>query len=141
MLFRQDVLRRIGEGGVTLAFRRWKRPTVKAGGTLRTRVGVLAIESIEEVALERVTDEEARRSGHPDRASLMARLGGPGPVQRVAFHLAGPDPRIALRERAELSADERAAIDARLARWDAAAPEGPWTATVLNMIAAQPATR
>ena len=43
MLFRQDVLRRIGEGEVTLAFRRWLRPTVRAGGTLRTRVGVLAI--------------------------------------------------------------------------------------------------
>ena len=45
MLFRLDELRRIGEGEITVAFRRWRRPTVKAGGTLRTKVGVLAIES------------------------------------------------------------------------------------------------
>jgi hypothetical protein len=49
VLFRQDVLRRIGEGEVTVAFRRWRRPTVRAGGTLRTKAGVLAIESVEVV--------------------------------------------------------------------------------------------
>jgi len=140
MLFDQETLGRIAAGEVTL-FRRWRRATVKAGGTLRTRVGVLAIESVEEVPLERVTEEDARRAGEPDRVSLLARLGDRGPVHRVAFHLAGPDPRIALRERGELSATERAELDARLARWDAAAPEGPWTATVLGLIAARPATR
>jgi hypothetical protein len=141
MLFDQETLGRIAAGEVTLAFRRWHRPTVKAGGTLRTRVGVLSIDSVDEVPLERVTDDDARWAGHPDRASLLARLGEPGPVHRVAFHLAGPDPRIELRERAELTAAERAELDTRLARWDAAAPEGPWTAVVLAMIAERPATR
>jgi hypothetical protein len=141
MLFRQDVLRRIAEGEVTLAFRRWRRPTVKAGGTLRTRVGVLAIDSVEPVDEDGVTDADARRAGASDRAALLAGLRSDGTLYRVEFRLAGPDPRIALRERSHISPEERAEIDARLARVDAASRHGPWTATVLGLIAEQPGTR
>jgi hypothetical protein len=141
MLFRQDVLRRIAEGEVTLAFRRWRRPTVKAGGTLRTRVGVLAIDSVEPVDEDRVTDADARRAGASDREALLAGLRADGALYRVEFRLAGPDPRIALRERSHISPAERAEIDARLARLDAASRHGPWTATVLGLIAEQPGTR
>jgi acyl dehydratase len=141
MLFRQDVLRRIGEGHVTLAFRRWRRPSVKAGGTLRTRVGVLAIDSVELVDEEHVTDADARRAGAANCEELLAGLPGEGALHRIEFRLAGPDPRIALRERSRISASERAAIDARLARLDAASRHGPWTAAVLGLIAEQPSTR
>jgi hypothetical protein len=141
MLFRQDELRRIGAGEITLAFRRWRRPTVKAGGTLRTRAGVLAIESVEPIAEADVTDADAQRAGAPDRETLLARLRPAGRLHRVEFRLAGPDPRIALRERSRISPAERAEIDARLARLDAASRHGPWTATVLGLIAARPATR
>src|SRR3954462_11046042 len=71
VLFRQDVLRRIGEGEVTLAFRRWRRPTVKSGGTLRTKVGVLAIESVEVIDEHDVTDADARRAGAEDREAVL----------------------------------------------------------------------
>jgi hypothetical protein len=141
MLFRQDVLRRIAEGEVTLAFRRWRRPTVRAGGTLRTRVGVLAIDSVEPVDEDRVTDADARRAGASDREALLAGLRADGALYRVEFRLAGPDPRIALRERSHISPAERAEIDARLARLDATSRHGPWTATVLGLIAEQPGTR
>jgi hypothetical protein len=141
VLFRLDELRRIGEGEITLAFRRWRRPTVKAGGTLRTKVGVLAIDSVEPVGEADVTDRDARRAGAPDRESLLAHLRPEGRLYRVEFRLAGPDPRIALRERSRISPSERAEIDARLARIDAASRHGPWTATVLGLIAERPGTR
>ena len=141
MLFRLDELRRIREGEITLAFRRWRRPTVKAGGTLRTKVGVLAIDSVEPVGEGDVTDEDARRAGAPDREALLASLRPEGRLHRVEFRLAGPDPRIALRERSDIPAEERAQIDARLARLDAASRHGPWTATVLRLIAERPGTR
>jgi hypothetical protein len=141
MLFRQEVLRRIAEGEVTLAFRRWKRPTVKAGGTLRTRVGVLAIESVEVVDERDVTDDDARRAGAPDRDAVLNEGPRERPLYRVELRLAGPDPRIALRERSDMSAEERAEIDARLARLDAASRHGPWTRTVLGLIAEHPGTR
>src|SRR3954447_831541 len=71
VLFRQDILRRIGEGEVTLAFRRWRKPTVRAGGTLRTGAGVLAIESVEVVDESDVTDADARRAGAVDREAVL----------------------------------------------------------------------
>jgi hypothetical protein len=141
MLFRQETLRRIEAGEVTLAFRRWQRPTVKAGGTLRTRAGVLAIESVEPVDEDAISDADVRRAGAPDRQALLAGLRPDGTLYRVAFHVEGPDPRIALRERSDLSAGERAAIDARLARLDAASRHGPWTGRVLQLIADNPERR
>src|SRR5919108_2558129 len=141
MLFHLDVLRRIGEGEVTLAFRRWRRPTVKAGGTLRTRAGVLAIVSVEVVDERDVTDADARRAGAEDREGLLGGLPGAGPLHRIEFRVAGPDPRIALRERGKITPAERAEIDARLARLDAASRHGPWTEKVLRLIAERPATR
>ena len=141
MLFRLETLRGIEAGEVTLAFRRWRHPTVRAGGTLRTRVGVLAIESVEPVKEAAISDAEARRAGAADRAEVIAQLRPGGTLYRIEFRLAGPDPRIALRERADLDDEERAAIDARLARFDAASRHGPWTARVLDLIAERPATR
>jgi hypothetical protein len=55
--------------------------------------------------------------------------------------LAGEDPRIALRARADLTAEDRAGIDARLARLDAASRTGPWTGKVLAVIAANEGVR
>jgi hypothetical protein len=141
VLFRQDVLRRIGEGEVTLAFRRWRRPSVKAGGTLRTRAGVLAIDSVEVVEENEVTEPDARRAGAESREAVLQEGPQERPLYRIEFRLAGPDPRIALRERADISPGERAEIDARLSRLDAASRHGPWTRKVLELIAAQPGTR
>jgi len=141
VLFRQDVLRRIGDGEVTLAFRRWRRPTVKAGGTLRTNAGVLAIDSVEVVDERDVTDADALRAGAPDRETVLREGPQDRPLYRVEFRLAGPDPRIALRRRRTIGAEERAEIDARLARFDAASRHGPWTGQVLALIAEHPGTR
>jgi hypothetical protein len=141
VLFRQDVLRRIGEGEVTLAFRRWRRPTVKAGGTLRTRIGVLAIESVEIVDESEVTDADARRAGAEDREAVLREGPRERPLYRIEFSLAGPDPRVALRRRRTMSDAERAKIDAQLARYDAASRHGPWTHAVLGLIAERPGTR
>jgi hypothetical protein len=141
VLFRQDVLRRIGEGEVTLAFRRWLRPTVKVGGALRTGVGVLAIESVDVVDEDEVTDDEARRAGAETRDAVLREGPQERPLYRIEFRLAGPDPRVALRERADISPEERAQIDARLSRLDAASRHGPWTRKVLELIAEQPGTR
>jgi hypothetical protein len=141
MLFTQDDMRRVAAGGITVAFRRWRRPSVKAGGTLRTRAGVLAIESVDAIESGQVTDADARRAGRRDRAALLESLRGEGRLYRIGFHVAGPDPRIALRERTDLSPAERAELDARLGRLDTASRHGPWTADVLRLVADRPGTR
>lgn len=135
MLFKREILERIATGDVTLAFRRWKRPTVKAGGRLRTRVGVLAIDRVDLIEAASITDAEARAAGHTGRAQLLDALQGRDDdgLYRIAFRVAGDDPRIALRQADDLSEDERAAIRARLASIDLRA-NTPWTWRVLQCI-------
>ena len=48
---------------------------------------------------------------------------------------------MALRSRAKLNAEERAELTKRLDRLDRASRTGPWTATVLDLIAGNPGTR
>ena len=108
MLFRRDDLVAIASGEITLAFRRWRRPTVKAGGTLHTAAGLLAIESVEPIDPARISAADARRAGFADPGAARAALRGEGQTYRIAFHVAGPDPRIALRADAALDADGRA---------------------------------
>ncbi|MBX3439018.1 MAG: hypothetical protein KF861_16120 [Planctomycetaceae bacterium] len=140
MLFKQAVLEGIAAGRITAAFRRWKRSTVKAGGTLHTSVGLLAIRSVEVVEPADLTDRDAHRAGFPDRAALITELerGREGPLYRITFTLAGPDPRIELRESDQLSVEDRTELAARLQRLDQRAAGGPWTHRILRLIAEHP---
>ncbi|HEX6116752.1 MAG TPA: hypothetical protein VFY99_06590 [Solirubrobacterales bacterium] len=138
----------IAAGEISLAFRRWKRPRVKAGTRMRTASGIVEIDSVEVVGAGEVDEEDARRAGFASREALFRVLDGgrrggrqaAGEIHRIELHHGGPDPRVALRERAEIDAEERAEIDARLARMDAASRTGPWTADVLALIAERPET-
>jgi hypothetical protein len=132
----------IASGHIDRAFRRWKRPTVRAGGTLRTSIGLLAIDAVEAITDDDITEEDARLAGFPNRAALLAFL----PVReeqlyRIRLRTGGVDPRAALREQAVLTEEDRRDLNARLARMDAQAPGGHWTAATLGAIAAAPGTR
>lgn len=132
MLFKAKVLEGIASGAVTVAFRRWTRPTVRAGGTLRTAVGVLAIDSVETLPLEAISDTDIRAAGYASRAALERDLRAEGALYRIAFHVAGEDPREKLRENDTLDAAETAALEGQLARLDRTKP---WTGAVLSFIA------
>lgn len=139
VLIRRPVLGAIAAGTVTCAFRRWSSPRVRPGTMLRTAVGVLEVVSVEPVAASRLTAADARSAGFATLAALRAENARrEGTLYRVTLRPAGPDPRIALRESADLSPDDRAALTARLARMDRVAP---WTAAVLALIAEHPGVR
>ena len=142
MLIRRDVLDRILTHEIDLAFRRWQRATVKPGGTLNTAVGVLAIDAVDIVDESEISVDEANRAGFASVAALRKELARrtEGDVYRIRLHHVGDDPRIALREDADLDAEQLAAIAARLDRLDRARAE-PWTRAVLELIRASPATR
>jgi len=135
----------IRSGSITVAFRAWKRPSVAAGGTLHSPVGLLGIDDVTPIELDDVTERDARASGASSvdevRAELERGLArGDGRVlYRVRFHRIGDDPRVALRASSDLTDDEWATLDARLARWDRAASDGAWTDRILEVIADQPA--
>ena len=141
VLFPMATLDAVARGDVTVAFRRWKRPTVKAGGTLTTRAGVLAIESVDVIEAADVSAEDAAAAGYPSPGDVLADLGDrDGLTYRIRFHVAGPDPRLALRERDDLTADEVVALTTRLGRLDARA-SGPWTDRYLALIGAREGVR
>ena len=70
ILLKLSVLDAIRDGRISLFFRRWGRPTVKAGGTLKTKVGLLKIGSIDDMSPADVTDADARRAGFASRAEF-----------------------------------------------------------------------
>src|SRR5262245_14660566 len=135
MLFREDILRGIAEGRVTLAFRRWRRAPPADGSTLRSPVGVLCLDRVTIVDEGDITPEDVQRTGM-SVDELRASIAGEGTLLRIELRLAGEDPRIALRERLPGQA-EVDAIVARLARIDAAS-RTPWTTRYLQLIASQP---
>jgi hypothetical protein len=139
MLFNRRALDGIEAGEIDLAFRRWKRPTVKAGGTLRTGAGVLGIDAVEPIGERRIDAEQARRAGFTSKRELLESLRPHGRLYRVRFHRIGEDPRKALRADARISRSERAELDARLDRMDHARGE-PWTREVLELIRDRPET-
>ena len=143
MLISRATAEGIADGSVTVAFRRWDRPRVRPGGTQRTGIGVIRFDSVERVDPATLTEEDAIRAGVRSLAALLRLLDrrDGADVYRVEVSLAGDDPRVALREQAELSAEDRRALDARLDRMDAARATGPWTREVLRLIAERPGVR
>lgn len=141
MLLDARTLRGLQDGTVTLAFRRWTTPRVRVGTLQRTRVGVVEVTSVERVAVGPdgtpvVSDDEARLAGSASPAAVLARgAAREGDLYRVGIRLAGPDPRVALRESADLDAAAVEQIHAALARKDRAAAE-PWTRPYLELVAA-----
>lgn len=139
MLISVQTLTQIKSGEVTLAFRRWRRPTVKSGGTLMTAVGMLSVKAVEKVSLQQITNACARQAGYMTRQSLIDDLKRrEGPVFRITLSYAGPDPRIALRENTQLSEAELDELTDRLARMDARSKAGPWTMCTLAAIEKHP---
>jgi len=140
MLIKRAQLEAIVRGEIGLAFRRWRRPTVKAGGTLKTAVGVLAIDAVERVTLTSITAADARRAGFESRSALLSELKSrEGSTYRIALRYVGDDPRIALRKQARLAAADRIEIRDKLERYDQRSTLGPWTERVLRCLSRNPA--
>ena len=141
MLFTADTWPRIADGSVTVTFRNWTKAQARTGG--RYRVGGMLIEAdaVGVLPVAGITEDDVRRSGHADRATLLARLGNPvadATVWRIEFHYVGDDDRIAARENDALSPTELADLIARLDRLDGRADGAPWTRATLRLIATYP---
>jgi hypothetical protein len=140
MLIRPAELDAIRAGRVDLAFRRWDRPRLRVGTRMRTAIGLVEATAVAVVAVEAISDAEARRAGAASREELLAGLARypQRPVFRVGLRFAGPDPRIAMREQADLSDEEHARLVGRLDRLNRASRHGPWTLATIDR---RPATR
>ena len=86
---RADVL----SGAITVTFRLWSRPKVKAGGRYRIANGHIEVDSVELVPFGSIDPVEVEHSGEADLESLRRRAAHAGPVQddtllyRIEFHV------------------------------------------------------
>ena len=95
MLLKLEVLEAIKRGEVTLQFRRWSRPTVKPGGTLKTKVGLLQIGRVDEMSPDDVTEADAKDAGFTDVPAFRKWLTTmkEGPIfQRIEVSYLGETP-------------------------------------------------
>lgn len=143
MLLPPKVVQGVVDGSVTLAFRRWRKQDVQPGAMFKSAGSVIRVDAVEIVDPAAITDAEAVLAGHPHADMVRKRLAPEEswPTYRVALSYAGPDPRIALRESAELTDEDVAAIDAKLERLDRASSHGPWTMRTLDLIRQHPQRR
>ena len=142
MLFPPVTLRAIADGEVTLAFRRWTQPRVTAGGRQRTAIGVIAFDAVEPVGRDDVDEADATAAGFASVDALLAFVDRrtAGTIYRIRLRLAGPDPRIALRESLP-DAGQLRELTVRLDRLDRASHHGAWTRPVLRLIGDRPGVR
>jgi hypothetical protein len=86
---RADVL----SGDITVTFRLWRTPKVKAGGRQRVGPGQIEVDSIELVPFASIDETDLHRSGEADRESLRRRAAHAGPIEddtllyRIEFHV------------------------------------------------------
>lgn len=154
MLLNRAELEAIRDDGRDLVFRRWRRPTVRAGGTLRTAIGELSIHEVAVVEPDEIDDAQARRAGFPDAAAVLewlfapraaparARTAAPdadSPIYRVRVSYLGADPRVALRQQ-RLARSELAAMVTRVQAMDTRSAR-PWAQQALALIRRWPARR
>lgn len=86
---RQDVV----SGRITVSFRLWQRPQVRAGGRYPIRDAHIQVDSIELMPFGAITAADVRKAGERDRELLRRRAAHSGPiaddtlVYRIAFHV------------------------------------------------------
>lgn len=143
MQFPLRILEGIRDGRVDLAFRRWERARARPGSRRRTAIGVLEVGKVERVERSALTEADAHRAGFASLNDLLAMLDrrDRGDIHRIELRYAGADPRIELRNRADLTGAELDEIARRLQRFDETSRHGPWTRATLELIAKNPEVR
>ena len=90
---RDDVI----AGDITVSFRLWRRPKVKAGGRYPVGPAHIEVDSVELLPFAAITAADVRRAGEPDRETLRRRAAHAGPITdgtllyRIEFHVVGPN--------------------------------------------------
>jgi hypothetical protein len=139
LLLTNKHLEGIASGKIKLAFRKWKKPTVKAGGRLRTHVGVLAIHAVDQISEKEISERAAKLAGFESEADLLRDLQRrDGILYRIRLSLAGPDERVVLRTRREISNDEWNELKQKLDQLDARSINGPWVTDFLSVVSTKP---
>jgi len=145
LLFKKPFHAGLVAGSVTLTFRRWDKPHVRAGGRYRCHpIGVLEVDDVRLMRVGEIDDRDAKAAGFSDRAALLEFLrsgpkgddvGDATEVYRIALHHGGDGDRVEIALDDQLTQEDISAIASKLARLDG---KEPWTAKTLRLIAKHP---
>lgn len=141
MIFKLHHLMGIKSGDICLAFRRWEKPNVKEGSTIRNEMGVIRIDSIQRITEDSITKTDAKKAGYDTVESLLKDLNKfpKGSVYKIKLRYQSADPRLELREKTSLSDEEFQKIKTKLDRFDKT--RGPWVLKTLKLIEKYPERR
>ena len=107
MLFEKRLRDGLADGTISVAFRRWRRAQVVAGGSYRlgAGAGVVGVESVHVVPSDAITAADARAAGFGSVADVLKDLGAADDADaltyRICFGPVSADPRDQLRERSD----------------------------------------
>ena len=93
MQFSPDLRERVADGTITVSYRLWSRPKVKAGGIYRSGAVMIEVDEIELLPFSSITDEDLAQTGEQDVEALRRRAAHAGPIHddtllyRVEFHV------------------------------------------------------
>jgi hypothetical protein len=144
LLFEKAFHAGLVSGAITLTFRRWDKPHVKAGGRYRCHpIGVIEVDRVEFVKVADIAAKDAKRAGFESREHLVEYmrskttgvLNDSTELWRVEMHHAGDGDRVSIAMEDKLSTDDVEAIAEKLERMDA---KTAWTAETLAIIAKRP---
>jgi hypothetical protein len=139
--FRRQDRERVVAGEITITFRLWKTPKVKAGKMYRTGIGTLEIEDVAVIPAALVSKDDVTHTGCADIAAIWELAGDhtKTPVRadtllhRVQFRYLGDVTPATPKPALDLSQ-----IKTKLERMDRTSQRGPWTLGVLQAIDAAP---
>jgi uncharacterized protein YqfB (UPF0267 family) len=92
--FSRELRDEVLAGRITVSFRLWRRPKVKAGGRYRVKDGWIEVDSVELVPFSSIDTTDVQRCGEVDLESLRQRAAHAGPIHddtllyRIEFHMA-----------------------------------------------------
>lgn len=140
MLFKQIHLVGIKSGEITVAFRKWKRVSVKSGSLLHTSVGLLEIGEIRVVNEIDITEEEAIQAGFISKKQLLKSFlsNNGGHIFKISVRYHSEDPRIKLREETVISEQRYTDLKKKLQKLDDYSKYGHWTNKVIYTIKENP---
>jgi|SRR5580692_10077168 hypothetical protein len=96
MQFSRELRASVAAGDITVSFRLWQRPQVRAGGRYPVGPAVIEVDSIELMPFSAISPDDLARTGEPDLETLRQRAAHAGPVDdgtllyRIEFHVTDP---------------------------------------------------
>ncbi|NNE16455.1 MAG: hypothetical protein HKN51_15850, partial [Saprospiraceae bacterium] len=139
MLIKLTQLKKIKDGKVSLAFRKWNNARVKKGSNIKTAVGLINIIDINKISLKDLSESEAIKAGYDNLEELQNELTSrEGNLYKISLKYHSEDPRIALRNKSDLTKKDFEELKNKLDRFDKFSKSGDWTLDVLKTISSNP---